>query len=59
MILHAPQITWLVLAAICLGVELAEHGKPKGGNHSFPMQVLVTAIGLALLWWGGFFAGQA
>ena len=51
-----PQVIWLVLAAVMLVVALAVHGKPKEGEHSFYRTLLLVAINVALLLWGGFFS---
>ncbi len=53
--LHAPQIIYLALMLFGLGVELAKHGQPKKGNHSFPWTLFGAAIVFVLLAWGGFF----
>lgn len=50
----APQIIWIVLVAINLGIAFALNGQP-----SLPRSGLGAAIGAALmgglLYWGGFF----
>ena len=52
-----PQFTYLVLVLLSLGIELERHGKPKTGRHSFPTHLVGVAIGITLLWFGGFFEG--
>ena len=54
--MHWPQITWLLLTAIGLGVALEQQGKPKTGNHSLFGSLVATAIAGWLLWAGGFFS---
>ncbi len=59
MILHAPQIIWLIWVFISLLIYAHEHGKPKTGEYSFPTAFVAILISASLLYWGGFFtAGQ-
>lgn len=51
-----PQITFIVLSAMSLGIHLVMHGKPRDGNYSFPIQFVATAITFWLLYEGGFFS---
>jgi soluble lytic murein transglycosylase-like protein len=51
-----PQITVIILFAIGLGVELAKHGKPRTGKHSFWWSLFGNVITIWLLWCGGFFS---
>jgi hypothetical protein len=50
----APQLIYLALMVLGLGVSLAKHGEPRSpmnaGTH-----ILGLAIAISLLWWGGFF----
>lgn len=49
-----PQITWIFLAAMSLGIAIAKHGQPRtlfSGWHT-TIRLLVMAL---LLWAGGFF----
>ena len=50
-----PQLIYLGIVLLGLGVSLAEHGKPKQGYNSFLQNLLATAITIGLLYWGGFF----
>lgn len=43
---------WLMLS---LGVNLAQHGKPRTGNVSFWMALVSAAIQFVLLYFGGFY----
>lgn len=54
-----PQGIYLALAFMGLGITAAKHGNPKEGKHDFWSIGLATLLSLSLLWWGGFFAGQA
>lgn len=49
-----PQIIYLFLAAMGLGLALANDGKPQP-PYSFIKSLISSAIVLSLLWWGGFF----
>jgi hypothetical protein len=54
-----PQITWLVLCCIGLGLALALDGQPRTGRHNFFVSLLASALVAWLLWSGGFFSGGA
>lgn len=49
----APQIIWIVLTALGLGVALAKDGERT--KHSFLATAISTIISIAILVWGGFF----
>ncbi|MEO8118018.1 MAG: transglycosylase SLT domain-containing protein, partial [Rhodoferax sp.] len=53
--MHWPQITWIVLAALSLGVVLAKNGQPRISRHSVFSTLIEIAIFGTLLWYGGFF----
>jgi len=51
-----PAIIFIMLHALGLGINLADHGKPKTGNTNFFLHLGVSAcITYPLLYWGGFF----
>lgn len=50
-----PQLIFLALMIMGLGVALAKDGEPRDGHHSFFISLVVTSISAGLLWWGGFF----
>jgi len=52
-----PQLIYLGLVAIGLGVQLEQHGKPKTGNHNVLLALLGAAVGLSIQYWGGFYDG--
>lgn len=54
--MHWPQITWIVLAAMGIGLHIAFHGKPRVGNHSAGPKILRVAATALLLYCGGFFS---
>ena len=54
-----PQITYIVLLAIVVGIDLAKDGEPRGGRHNFITTLISAAIVSWLLWAGGFWRGGA
>jgi len=50
-----PQLIYLVLTFLGLGVALAQHGKPKEGHHSFWTSLFGGGICWVCLYYGGFF----
>ncbi|PLY35987.1 lytic murein transglycosylase [Pectobacterium carotovorum] len=50
-----PQITWIVIASLGLGVELSKHGQPRTGTRNAWVQLFATLFAAWLLWSGGFF----
>lgn len=53
--MYWPQVIWAVMALLGLGIEMARHGQPRTGKHSFWWQLSGTALVAGLLWSGGFF----
>lgn len=49
-----PQIIYLILITLSLGMTMAKHGEPRE-NHNFWHSLIATVIGLWLLIAGGFF----
>lgn len=55
--LHAPQIIYLCLMLIGIGVDAQRHGEPKkSGTHNFGTDIITYMLGFGLLYWGGFFS---
>ncbi|WP_156129088.1 hypothetical protein [Chitinibacter sp. ZOR0017] len=52
-----PQLIWLALNGIALGIALSEHGKPKTGKHSFWSTLIAVGLGYWIVSAGGFFSG--
>lgn len=52
---YAPQIIYLGLIAVGLGVTLARHGQPRE-PHNFWASSIAASLALGLLYWGGFFS---
>ena len=50
-----PQIIWIILVLLDLGVNLALHGEPRNTNYSFGTALINVGINVVLLWCGGFF----
>jgi hypothetical protein len=53
--LQWPQVIWIVLAVLGLGIHMARSGEPLRGRYSAWMQIISIAIGATILWCGGFF----
>ena len=51
-----PQLVWIILTCISLGMAMMQHGKPKEGRYNAWEAVLCLAIAVPLLYWGGFFS---
>lgn len=49
-----PQICYIVLITLGLGISLAKHGEPKG-DYNFFTTLIAVAIQIGLLILGGFF----
>lgn len=50
-----PQIIYLALTFIVLLVSANLHGKSKGVTVNLFMALIVHALNIGLLYWGGFF----
>lgn len=57
MVLHWPQIVWLTLVLIGLGMSLEQHGKPRTGRHNVWLSLFGGGVGFWIVYGGGFFAG--
>lgn len=44
-----PQMIYLALMFLVLGIDLCQHGKPKEGKHNFGVGLISTALMLYLL----------
>lgn len=49
-----PQITWIALAAMGVGIALVQHGQPRKPTDAWSI-LIGTAISSGLLYAGGFF----
>lgn len=52
--LGIPQVVFIVVMALELGIIIARWGQKKTGTYG-ANDFFGTAIVLVLLWWGGFF----
>lgn len=50
-----PQLIWIAIAVLGLGVHAALHGQPKEGKVNFLIALLRFAVAAVLLYYGGFF----
>lgn len=50
-----PQLLWLGLAFIGVGIHLARNGERREDNYSAGLAFVTLAIQVGLLYWGGFF----
>jgi len=51
-----PEIAYFCLTGLNLLAAAVLDGEPKKGKWSLSAQMLSSAMGFGLLWWGGFFA---
>ncbi|RKO76174.1 transglycosylase SLT domain-containing protein [Pectobacterium parmentieri] len=51
-----PQITWIVLVSLGLGMTLMKHGEPRTDKHSVWWSLFGALATAWLLWSGGFFS---
>lgn len=51
-----PQIIYVVLLAMSLGINWVNHDKQKTGFYNFGETLISVIIILGLLYWGGFFS---
>jgi Ca2+/H+ antiporter len=52
----AAQIIIVVLVSMDIAINIAKDGEvKKPNNYSFKESLIVNAILIAILWWGGFF----
>ena len=49
-----PQIIWIALSCLGLGLAIAKHGEPREPYDATAVAVSFV-ISATLLWWGGFF----
>ena len=52
--MHTPQIIYIVLQVLGLGLSMAKHGQPQK-PYDFWISLTASVIMLSLLIWGGFF----
>lgn len=52
-----PQITYLGLLFLGLGIALSQHGQTKTEVKSFWLALISALMQFAILYYGGFFSG--
>ena len=50
-----PQVIWIIIAGIRLGVHIARHGEPMNQRYHAGARLVGVAMMGGLLYWGGFF----
>ena len=50
-----PQIVWIVISGIGLGIALVKHGEPRQSNYNFWVTLMSLGIEVLILYKGGFF----
>lgn len=53
--MKAPQITFIVLTALGLGITLSKHGQERRDKYNFFTSLISAGIEIGILIWGGFF----
>jgi hypothetical protein len=54
--IQAPEIVYIILVSLSLGIATAQHGEPNKGKVSIFQTLISHALTAALLHWGGFFS---
>lgn len=50
-----PQVAYIVLLAMGVGIHLANHGQPRNDNYSVFVALISSSISLGIVYAGGFF----
>jgi len=50
-----PQLIYLAIVCVSIGISLEDHGKPKEGEHNAWYGFVAITIHLLILYAGGFF----
>ena len=50
-----PQVVYILLLGISLGASIIKDGKPKTGTHNLFHDLIAYALGVTLMYCGGFF----
>lgn len=51
----APQLIYLTLSLVGIGICIARYGQPKRDQYDLTDVLIAPLLAYALLWWGGFF----
>ena len=55
MVLQAPQLTYLAIVCIGLGIGITQHGQVKTEKKNAWNIIIGTALQMAIMYCGGFF----
>lgn len=55
MTFYWPQIVYIVLVLLGLGIDFQRHGEPRTGKHNAWISLVANVLFFAVLWYGGFF----
>ncbi|WNL50900.1 hypothetical protein Murka_0064 [Xanthomonas phage Murka] len=58
MLMNAPQLIYLALMFVGIGIAVSKHGQPETGKHNAWVTLIASALVINLLLWGGFFSQQ-
>lgn len=50
-----PQIIWITIFLIGVGISLQKNGEPRTGKHSAASDLITSAVFIGLFYWGGWF----
>lgn len=53
--MNTPQIIYIVIVSLSLGVYMTKHGEEKSGQYDFWVEFISKLFIIGLLYWGGFF----
>ena len=53
-----PQVIWVCMAGIGLGIHIAKHGEPNVQKFHAGAKLVYVLLMAGLLYWGGFFDGM-
>jgi hypothetical protein len=54
--IQAPEIIYIVLASLSLGITAVKNGEPRKGKINFAAVIISQALTFGILYWGGFFS---
>lgn len=55
MYLGLPQIVYLALVVLSLGITAANHGRPREEKYNFFVTFIAAVVDISIVYWGGFF----
>lgn len=51
----APQITYLIISALGVGIVMTKHGEGRTDKYNFWTTLLGILVQIGIMYWGGFF----